>query len=269
MQSAVSEESSEPDDEAVRTEDEDKWLQRVQATSSYFAKIRAQQQPEIDSTPAPAQSSTQPTASQQSITQPQSQTTSLRTDDKNEAEPPENPGDDVLPRPSSWAQRNASRAASGSFSKVWDQLNSLDVALRDTRVCETDTVKSDNVAHQHPSEDDAPLGNLSVVTISGDVVGDYDVFPGMTVSTLRDKIALNRGELPFTLTLLWGTDVLDDAVELSEIVRQSAVGGTPLTLLHSVPDIGRGSFSKVWDTLGQLGTSLGSLERVASEVKVY
>ena len=36
-------------------------------------------------------------------------------------------------------------------------------------------------------------GIITVVTIAGDLVGEYEVAPGMTVSSLRDKIAHSRG----------------------------------------------------------------------------
>jgi len=98
-----------------------------------------------------------------------------------------------------------------------------------------------------------------VVTIAGDLVGEYEVAYGMSVSTLRDKIANSRGCLPFTLKRLWGTDILDDEFELSDIVRQTIVDGSPLTLLHATPTVGAGAFSKVWDTLGHVANSMESI----------
>jgi len=199
-----------------------------------------------------------------------------------------------------WAQYDTSRAAAGRFAEVWDQLNSLDVALQLSRKadarqqisregeqfcthcgnasnasqsfcgkCGTEIAVDDEPTHlvqatggalksQRPKEDYALPGNLTVVTVGGSLVGEYVIDVGMTVSTLKDKIALGRNELPFTLTLLWGTEVLDDSLALSEIVRHHAADGPPLTLLHSAP-IGRGSFSAVWDSLGQLDASLGRL----------
>jgi len=190
---------------------------------------------------------------------------------ENELESTELPGRDIAPpqpsdittqRRPSWAECNPTQAAAGRFSQVWDQLNSLDFDLRDSQEYPlVDTyIKPVNAAPRNPATDDAHSGIITVVTIAGDLVGEYEIAPGMTVSSLRDKIAHSRGQLPFTLTLLWGTAVLDNEDELSDIVRQSMVDGSPLTLLHSAPTVCLASpFSRVWDTLGQLSTSLDTI----------
>jgi len=175
--------------------------------------------------------------------------------------PPQS-SDITTQRRPSWAECNPTQAAAGRFSQVWDQLNSLDYDLRDSQKdAHVDpSIKLVNGTHRCPATDDSHSGILTVVTMAGDLVGEYEVAPGMTVSSLRDKIAHSRGQLPFTLTLLLGTVVLDNEDELSEIVRQSIFDGSPLTLLHSAPTVCVASpFSRVWDTLGQLSTSLDAI----------
>lgn len=161
----------------------------------------------------------------------------------------------------SWQECNPERAATGRFSQVWDQLQSLDFDLRDSQRSEeaAGAVEPTSAAEQACSPDTACLGSVTVVTISGDMVGEYAIERGMTVSSLRDRIAHTRGDLPFTLTLVWGSEVLNDAFELRDIARQSVPERIPVTLLYSAPNFGGGAFSKVWDSLGQLGTSLGNL----------
>lgn len=137
----------------------------------------------------------------------------------------------------------------GRFSEVWEQINALDFVQQGS---DFDKV---NVLEQ-------TLGTthrkLRVVNMAGNLVGDYDISPGMSVSTLKDKIAATQGDLPFTLALLWETELLSDMCDLSEIARQSALNNAPLTLLHSAPSVGSGSFSKVWDALGRVDASLGN-----------
>lgn len=196
-----------------------------------------------------------------------------------------------------WAQNIASRAALGRFSEVWHQLNSLDVALQPSRRADaqqqislegeefcthcgnagdssrrfcgncgttlqkpTHMVQADGGApkSQRVKDDDTYPGSLHVVTVGGSLVGEYVIDAGMTVSTLKDQIALSRNELPFTLTLLCGTEILNDALALSEVAGLCAADRPSLTLLHCAP-IGRCSFSAVWDSLGQLDASLGRL----------
>jgi len=137
----------------------------------------------------------------------------------------------------------------GRFSEVWDQINNLDFVQQGSERGNINILEQTlGITHRC----------LRVVNIAGNSVGDFDISPGMSVSTLKDKIAASQGELPFTLTLLWETEVLNDTFDLSEIARQCALNDSPLTLLHSAPSVGSGSFSKVWDALGKVDASLGN-----------
>merc|ERR1711865_1332937 len=96
--------------------------------------------------------------------------------------------------PPIWAQYSKPRKASvGRFSEVWDQLNILDSELQPPGkdgVSDVSSEASETPNLQLPT--DAPQDSVSVVTMAGVSVGQYDVSAGMTVSTLRDRIALSR-----------------------------------------------------------------------------
>jgi len=164
-----------------------------------------------------------------------------------------------IEKPAPWVKYRGSHAATGRFSQVWDQLNTLDSNL--------------NLAHGVPGSNEAAQAthtlrltddiSLTVVTLAGRFVGKYTVTAGMTVSTLRDKIALSCGELPFMLTLVYGTQILEDALELDDFVTSD--DPVTLTLLHAAPaSVGRGAFSDVWDSLSHLDARLLDLRETAS-----
>jgi len=170
--------------------------------------------------------------------------------------------------PTSYAECNTKRAETGPFSNVWSQLNSLNAVLNDSSSSSNSPLKGACLSEAPLDQDEPSSGRITVVTMGGEIVDNYELTPGMSVRALRDKVAASRGEPPFTVTLLFGADVLDNCMDCDELVRQSENGVAVITVLRSAPNVGHGSFSKVWDSLGSLGMSLGSLE-VAREVEAY
>lgn len=140
----------------------------------------------------------------------------------------------------------------GRFSEVWCQLG-------DPGRSGTNSTGQDNCkAEQHTVPSSPAVGSIKVMNLAGNLVGEFDISPGMTVSTLKDRIATTRGDLPVTMTLLRDADALDDAEDLWAFARQNVANSMSLTLVHAAPSIGRGSFSIVWDELSNLDARLGN-----------
>lgn len=144
----------------------------------------------------------------------------------------------------------------GRFSEVWCQLG--DPGRSGTKGIGRDSFK----VEQHPVPSSPALGRIQVTNLAGNLVGEFDISPGMTVSTLKDRIAATRGDLPVTMTLLRDAEALDDAEDLWACARMNVANSMSLTLVHATPSIGRGSFSKVWDELSNLDARLGNFGSV-------
>lgn len=148
------------------------------------------------------------------------------------------------------------------FSDLWHQMSKMESALQPAQYDEVAASMTSLTRAAMEGEQDTvkTCGVLTVVNMAGAVIGDFEVALGMTVSTLKDRIAKDRGMPPFTLTLLWGDVILEGECELCDIARHSEANRETLTLLHSAPVNRQGLFSAVWDALDNLDGVLDGLE---------